>query len=62
MDFYIYGFIVLFIIICGIFGYIIFTKEKKIEIHLDHSFKRGGFHNVPGMKSNFSKKHKKRFY
>jgi hypothetical protein len=62
MEFYIYGYIGLFIIICGVLGYLILSKPKAIDIRLGDSVKRGGFNNVPGMRSNLSKKHKKRIY
>lgn len=62
MDFYIYGFIILFTIICSIIGYLIFSKPKVINLTIGDKTLKGGFSKVPGMKSNLSKKHKKRIY
>ncbi len=62
MDFYIYGYIILFIVICGIIGYMNFSKEKPISLKIGHTINRGGLNSVPGMRTNFSKKHKKKIY
>lgn len=62
MDFYIYGYFGLFGVIFIALGYAIFSKETELEGHVDITIKRGGNKNIPGMRKNFSKKHKKRMY
>lgn len=61
MDFYIYGFIVLFVIIFWFIYNLFSTKPAKMTINNVYTINRGGSTNIGGMRLNLSKKHKKRF-
>ncbi len=62
MDFYIYGFIVLFVIIFWFICDLFLTKPEKIDVKHVYIKNRGGGTNIGGMRLNLSKKHKKRVF
>ena len=54
MNFYIYGYLVLFGVVFGILAYIVLSKPKKLNSNLFYVKHIGGGGGAPGMRLNLS--------